>query len=341
MESREIWRAARDAAAAYGRWWTGETGERLTPDSEVDAHLQTLVRSIDYRYKSLEFHVGLLELTTIGAHDQIEPGGRTRPGFLRSVANQHQYAFDDLIFNLMSLFDYIGCLVGLVVEEPSARFITWSKARGKVKHLAAGSRVQPAMDDMHRSLVKRLKRYRSQLIHHSRDEGDGWIVHDYMDGSTELTITVPEVFVSEVRLPGVGKDTSISEAGQRIVDLAGGLAHRVLVTLEGDIRNRRWSNGPRNPVAMEARWRHAGYWRLLAGDDELQRAGVEGCGAIVTAQSLVLVLRLSGGRSLETAPIDLLSFFDSGVFDGWEVKAALRAAARAALESDHAGPHGS
>ena len=327
-------------AASYERWWSGDNGQWVTHDSEVGRHLQTLVQSIDYRYGSLAFHARLLDLTTIGAHDHIEPGARTRPGFLRSVANQHQYIFDDLVFNLMSLFDYIGCLVGLVVEEPSARFIKWSKALGKAKQFAPGSRVLAAMDDANSSLVAKLERYRSQLIHNLRDEVDGHITRDYMDGTTELTITVPELFVSVVGLPGITENTAMPAAGQQIIDVAGSSAHGVLVALLEYIRDRRWTTPPPNPIAMGARWRHSGYLRQLAADEELQSAGVEGCGAKVTVESLTLVLRLKGRKSLEASPIDLVSMFDSCVFDGLEVEGALRAAALAALESINGGREG-
>ena len=332
IEAREIFQAARHVADAYQLWWTGSTGERWAHDTEVEERLQALVKSIRYRSDSLAFHVRLLEETAAGAHDQIQSQIRARPGFLRSVAAQQQYFFDDLVFNVMSLFDYIGYFIGFVVSS-SGKPVKWSSAYGKVKREAPGSSLQAAMTDANRSLVNKMKKYRAGLIHNLSDEVDGWVRHDYVDGALEVRIKVPERFVAGVSLPGVNKDTSIQAAGHRTLNLAYDLAYWVLVALAKHLRTTVWENAPPNPRSMQARWRLAGYAKRVGEDEAVRAAGVDSCGALVTDESLHLVLHLQSGESLYSDPVSLTNMFNARTFDGDEVEAAFRMVALAALQS--------
>ena len=81
--------------------------------------------AITYRFDSLLYHHGLIVESHETAQIAITTDHEDGRAILRQVATKQRFLFDDVIFNSIGLFDYLGRFGGLVLfnaREPKLRW---------------------------------------------------------------------------------------------------------------------------------------------------------------------------------------------------------------------------
>ena len=162
--------------------------------------------SIIYRFDSMCFHVVLMTARQLEALKSLEkePPTFDERDLLESLARQHQFLFDDIIFNTISLLDYLGNIVGLGFYGAHLTKMNWNGAYEYAKRYAQGSKKNrifgsPTAECLirhHQEWVNRLYKYRARLIHDKEQKTGGSIAMIWQgDLWHELTITAPKSFV--------------------------------------------------------------------------------------------------------------------------------------------------
>lgn len=151
-----------------------------------------ITKSISIRMNSVIFHYGLL-------HSIYSPNSniKTRnwnPFIGDQIAIQQKFIFDSIIFNSISIFDYLGCLIAYVREKNKNNWKkTWNSIEktvrkdSKFNQTSLGHKIIEADNKW----VKKLNEYRSQLIHYDTDYlpvSSNWQV---LQGSVEILVKAP------------------------------------------------------------------------------------------------------------------------------------------------------
>jgi hypothetical protein len=200
--------------------------------------LRNVAKSLIYRFESLQYHLTLIldlqdKYESIGARSALEDADRIE------LWNLHYYAhflFDDVLFNLCSVLDYLGALLlgvllkqsRLVIGEDGidqSRF-DWGilskislavEPKTRLDSNLAGLTQKILSHD--KNYVKKLFSYRNKVIH--------LFVRPSAPDPTKLKILIPNSFTSEVgfdALPGNHNKISLHEG---CIDVT----HRVTTTV--------------------------------------------------------------------------------------------------------------
>lgn len=142
--------------------------------SPVDHPKYILRNSIFYRCESIKFHLNLL----FKIHESILqkcidnfPQNEDHMLLIRGT-DQVMYIFDDIVFNICSMLDYFGNLIGLLYIGRNKMNIKWNgiaKAAMDNNNKLSKTLVAPLIKKQHRNWINHLFGYRSRLIHHKRD----------------------------------------------------------------------------------------------------------------------------------------------------------------------------
>lgn len=168
----------------------------IPPDKKKDLEFcVNLLGSIGYRAGCFYYHLNLLQkinhrmtnqLLTSFFNDELQE-------YLMMYGGDIQrFFFDDIVFNLMSLFDYIGNLFGFSFSGKRGRCIKWEGAKRRCKKtISKKSKVEnnKSGDLMayglilkhHQDLVGNLAQYRGKLIHFKKDSTQSHILTDLMN----------------------------------------------------------------------------------------------------------------------------------------------------------------
>ena len=317
MSSPDVDRAARALVVAYELWVRAEHGSAKDAES-VDA-ARTLANSIRYRAAALGFHAELLERTyeaAFEAHRQ-DTNDLQRRFLLREAAFQLQSLFDDLVFNAISLFDYIGCLVGLLVEGgKGSHKIGWHKGIGKAKQARVEASVQSALKEVDRPFVTTLLRYRSEIIHFRSDEVDGHVSMSlFGPDDHKLHVTAPRWFTEVVRLKSGQEESFLPDApivatGIAVLARSLGGASSILAAIRRHVEERPTSTPCTSTDSLTARWSRAGVLRRLSADPRLSELGVIRVGAVYRGPWFSLLIVRGEDDTIESEPIDLRPLLD-------------------------------
>jgi hypothetical protein len=322
----------------YESWAIAEYGLRASEDRRSAA--RELKDSVDYRAKALPFHLNLLSDICQSGLDfhKSDPHHADSRRLLRQVAIQAQYLFDDLIFNVISLFDYIGCFAGLVAKGLNSHQIDWRKAVGTLKTSPHFRTAAAASKSAHSQLVERLLRYRSELTHFRRDRVDGYVSVDLMGhGGDDLQVSVPRDFARAVlRLDAADSHRNgeypIAVVATQLVAQANSAAVVIVDALEKDVENLPNTTPATRPDMLVRRWSRAHVFQELCADPKLLLAGADHVGGMHAGTSFRLILEMKDGTSQTTEWIDLRPFL-AETPDVSTVVSILRDAALRALRS--------
>lgn len=134
-----------------------------------NSDFNTIHHSIIMRLACTLFHYELL--SSIYIHNQPRKYIKSRfPLPSQLIANKQDFVFDSLIFNIVSLFDYLGCLVSFIVRN---------KKKDQLKAIANYLRAQDSLgkESLGKLVIKtydnffsKVNDYRSDLIHYSDDK---------------------------------------------------------------------------------------------------------------------------------------------------------------------------
>ena len=296
--------------SAHRSWLRSERPRRQAEDEE--AVLRILANSVEYRLRSVRYHLHMIE----DLHAEAARLHRENPDrdqghrLLRELAEQLNYLFDDLIFNAISLFDYMGCLIGLVCQGLDAHQIDWAKGIGTAKSSPESASLSSILSMVDRPFVRTLTRYRSEVSHFRRDQLDGHVTFDLLgNGGDDLHVTLPRWFSKVVRFepgeptPWAG-DESIVATATALVEKAEAAAKDVLEAL-GSFCGKRENVAPVESVeVLTGRWSRDGLFDMLATDPTLVSLGVSRVGACVVPSGISFIAFL-GDRQVETEVVPL------------------------------------
>jgi hypothetical protein len=135
--------------------------------------------SLTYRAQSVVYHLNFMRGQLAAYQAQALSQFRTAPGspvFLMQCQHALTFLADDVIFNVMSMLDYLGNLVGCTILGPNVRKLKWNgavkAARDKSNRLSTTTTGR-LMIDLHAQWIDRLHGIRSRLIHEYVQLGDG------------------------------------------------------------------------------------------------------------------------------------------------------------------------
>jgi len=165
--------------------------------------------SIIHRFDSMCFHVVLMIERQLAALRSLEKESSTfdERDLLESLARQHQFLFDDIIFNTISLLDYLGNIVGLAFHGAHLNNMNWNGAYRYAKDYARGAKklgqnrifgssTADCLIRHHEEWANKVCEYRNRLIHDKEQKTGGSIAMIWQgDLWHELTITAPKSFV--------------------------------------------------------------------------------------------------------------------------------------------------
>ena len=122
--------------------------------------------------------------------------------YFEKVELELSTVFDNIVFNSVSIFDYISHITCYVVKRNKQKTDYWSglkkSARGKNNEISASqiSEVIKYVDD---NLVNKLDDYRSRLIHRKRDEHKFYasIVSNNKDDDYQVCLIASEILLSK------------------------------------------------------------------------------------------------------------------------------------------------
>jgi hypothetical protein len=133
--------------------------------------------SMLYRAESVGYHVDLLkwQFATFTQQSQLIVGSGAKPhliGFRKVLT----FLSDDILFNSISMLDYVGNLVSCTLSGPNDQRLKWNgvvkAARDRTNPLAAKAAAR-MMLTLHKEWIDRLHGARSEIIHERITLGDG------------------------------------------------------------------------------------------------------------------------------------------------------------------------
>lgn len=208
--------------------------------------------SLSYRADAVYWHAHLLKmLHTSGVRRLNENFPQDDNDILRLAASEQNWIFDDLVFNAIAMFDYVGNVVGFTLHGNQRRKLKWDGAqkcardsefeirkagRARICGSTAGGQILRA----HAELVKGLADYRAEIIHYEARTGNGHlkILLGLDKVEHELRVTVAPELAKSVSIPGAAKtddEITLQEAADWLVAYSTHQARVVLRCLERDL----------------------------------------------------------------------------------------------------------
>jgi hypothetical protein len=141
-------------------------------DDNVTKATYLLRDSVLYRLSSLGHH--LHRVCSAHVHNEDRLRQNIEQADLRLAHLALSFASDDLLFNLLSLYDYWANLVAYAYLGPQKKKIGWrglAKASMDNKNVFSSSAIAPLVGQHHRSLALKLQDIRAEIIHYEHSEG--------------------------------------------------------------------------------------------------------------------------------------------------------------------------
>lgn len=187
--------------------------------TEIHKRRNTLL----YRSYSVQWHWYLISgFVARVARDASKPENRGDLQFtVRNQTEQVSFYFDDVVFNLVSMFDYLAALVGLVVRGDRNEWLTWNGLR---KHLANEAtifqRTKSLYFDVHNSLVNSLSEYRSGLYHQKNDYSTAELAQGFGVDGVNVKMFIPARAVKKIKCFDSDKEYELVSGIEILIDRA-------------------------------------------------------------------------------------------------------------------------
>ncbi len=147
-----------------------------------------------YRWSAVWWHVSHTDEVIASVQLQAqnpEHRGNLMPIFIGF--KDHHFLFDDAVFNLVSMFDYLAGLIGLVL---TGNLQKWHKWNSLVKTLRTNDYGRPEASQFlistHQDWVDKLSSYRAGVFHEKTDLSKGEFFEDWVAGEVQVRYFVPE-----------------------------------------------------------------------------------------------------------------------------------------------------
>jgi len=151
-----------------------------------DDFMITLRDGISYKLKCIYLHLDFLKQIGDGHNKKLantKDSIKQTQLFYRCV-EEHMFLVEDIIFHLISLFDYLGNLIGYLYYGDSKRKIKWKgimtccrkpewerKETGSEKIYKSSA--SEYLIDINDKIISKLQEYRAELIHYKYDLPSG------------------------------------------------------------------------------------------------------------------------------------------------------------------------
>lgn len=167
---------------------------------EKQRQIAMLRDNLSYRLASVRWHYNYLRQLHMQLEAQFLPAYRAEgesTSFLLRAVHQVYFVFDDLIFNLVSCFDYIARLIGVLTVGQKGVTLKWSglvKSARSCKPALARNGLAQLILDWEREFVDPLQKYRGDLVHRKRIMGAIEASVRYGEGglSPSVVVGVPD-----------------------------------------------------------------------------------------------------------------------------------------------------
>jgi hypothetical protein len=253
-QQRSIDVTGHNIANASTRGYSRELGRKN------QATVMRLRDSLIYRGEALSWHGSLIDWLQNGALHRLRntfPDPNAPGEIVRSAAREQQFAFDDVVFNAIALFDYVGNTIGFAFYGDQRRKAKWDRiqkyardeafdTRDHANPRVSGTEVGELVVRAESELVAPLSDYRAALIHYETVPAGGGVTtrltcDDAGIGQVdfELSITVPEPFAKRFIVPGHEADprkAPLREAASWIAGQVFARSTAILRALEKDLR---------------------------------------------------------------------------------------------------------
>ena len=259
ITSDQAYRRMRELAVEAGiAFSNGEIARNyLTAEGRNLRHRVVELRdALVYRFDGLLYHLDMMEKERRAAH-MLAADGDPRPDtdLARQTSLRQRFLFDDVVFNAVSLFDYIGRFIGLTLQDDQNMKLRWDRcykwakhpATGRGKNHIYGTRTADIVVEVDEEWVRRLATFRSRVIHYESESVDGGHTIRF-EGSPAggqpgrvshvLTSYVPRAFLRELRMESAADKVPIIEATDLLLDRVYVTAERILSALVDDLRDR-------------------------------------------------------------------------------------------------------
>lgn len=148
--------------------------------------------SILLRMNSILFHFEIISSINNPNHKKIV---RSLPPMLSlHVPMRQKYIFDSIIFNTISTFDYLSCLITAIREKNKDN---WKKMWSSLEHF---TRKNEAFKNtslggkilfVNKEWVNNLNNYRAELIHYKTEHLGSTESYDLMNGTLDIKVFAP------------------------------------------------------------------------------------------------------------------------------------------------------
>jgi hypothetical protein len=148
--------------------------------------------SINLRINSVLFHYHILEQIHNPKKKIITQN--YSPLHSISISSQQSFLFDSIIFNTISVFDYLSCLITLVEKKNKDDWRrTWTSlcksARGTADF--KDSKIALRISKLDHEWVGKLNDYRAELIHYDTSGLPASQTYNVMQNSLEIHVSMP------------------------------------------------------------------------------------------------------------------------------------------------------
>lgn len=193
-----------------------------------DPKTKPIVESRDsflYRYSSVLWHKDILTSQHSKNEEVFRSLFLTGKDDHMHLKDSHQvifFLFDDVIFNLMSMYDYLGNYLAVLMLGADNRSIKWSGLLNALRDKSNkmnGSVIAKNIVDIDKNFVVKLSQFRGDLIHKKSHLGDGEASVDLNDEvKATIKILIPNRLLKLLPIFSKGEEVEIIEGASRIID---------------------------------------------------------------------------------------------------------------------------
>lgn len=305
--------ALADLWQQYETWLRGAGGPDETKQDRD--RFRELFDSVKWRLDAIEFHISLthdwheLHEEAIAFSDLPDPNR----SFLKRGVQQTSFLFDDIVFNAVSLFDYLACLAVQVHLDWERSQLEWPKLISRLRNELPNDQpasVIPVAERWNRRLVAKLVRYRGEVIHLRSDSPGGAIERDLLEGTSKLRVDQPERFRQRAVLGSAYAGASLPEAAEHLGAQTLSSTSDLASALVSDVRDRPYRKGPPSASAQVSRWVRKGLLSQLNRHPLIRDRDYRVVGNGFSSDSFSPILKLEAGGLIHGPAIQLGTLTD-------------------------------
>lgn len=230
----------------------GHSRDRRRRDKDTIMRLRD---SLSYRSEALRWHAHMLRVLKSSAErrlDEVFPDREKEFHLLVLAGSEQHWMFDDLVFNALAAFDYLGNFVGFSYYGDRRRKAKWDRIQKYARDSDCESQqngltrisrslVGPQIKEIDDNLVRGLSDYRAALIHYEALVGKG-ILNTKLGVETErgaahtLCIRPPAQFYEYLRRDAPKEEELLQDAAEWLVRQCESGIRTILRQLQRDLR---------------------------------------------------------------------------------------------------------